>query len=197
LYLWQWFNATEMVLFPIIFVLASLLIAFLNSLWDALASSHHLLSYKHEQKFMISTGLIILWMDDIVQEKHGWINWHFCFWNRHACHAQTFHRNLFAFLPHQWQVHCSHPHISQATPAPITCLLQNLIVHLPREVSMSANHVCLELCLGCNMSFCIISPHWSHKPICLSIHEKVAACHEQQQAANTSQQAARWWQVFL
>jgi hypothetical protein len=46
---------------------------------------------------------------------------------------------------------------------------------------MSANHVSLELCLGCNTSFHIISLQWSHKPVCLSIHEEVAAhCKEQQ-----------------
>ncbi len=46
---------------------------------------------------------------------------------------------------------------------------------------MSANHVSLELCLGCNTSFHIISLQWSHKPVCLSIHEEVDAhCKEQQ-----------------
>jgi hypothetical protein len=46
---------------------------------------------------------------------------------------------------------------------------------------MSANHASLELWLGCNTSFFIISLHWSHKPICLSIHEEVTAhCKEQQ-----------------
>jgi len=67
-------------------------------------------------------------------------------------------------------------------PHQLLCLLQKIIVHLPRQVSMSANHASLELCLGCNTLFHVISLHWSHKPVCLSIHEEVATHHEQQQS---------------